>query len=85
MRTTIAKTEKELARERQKKIVVPTKELNYSQALKQAKKLLGPNARLWHNHRNQVELGLESAKQKTVLFVGNSFTEVIKKAKESKK
>lgn len=85
MRTTIAKSEKEMAEmERLKRLPIP-KPLNFSQALKVAKRLFGVKARIWHNNRETVEVGLQGNEGRVVLAVGASFDDALKKAKDAVK
>lgn len=85
MRTTIAKSEKEMAEmARAKRLPIP-KALNFSQALKVAKRLFGAKARIWHNNRDVVEVGVQGATGRVVLAVGVDFNDAIQKAKDAAK
>lgn len=57
------------------------KEITYSEALKEAKKLLGPNARVWHNNRSQIEIGLQFSSHREIKSVGNTFFEAVENLK----
>lgn len=82
MRTTIAKSKKEMAQMAKAKKAPPPKPLNFSQALKVMKKLFGAKARIWHNNRDKVEVGLQEGNERVILLVGTDFSDVVKKAKE---
>lgn len=53
------------------------KEISYSQALKEAKQILGPQARIWHNNRAQVEVGFQMTSGRDIKSTGATFREAI--------
>ncbi|NDD54467.1 hypothetical protein EBZ39_11425 [bacterium] len=53
------------------------KEISYSQALREAKQILGAQARVWHNNRAQVEVGFQLSDGRDIRSTGATFREAI--------